>query len=199
MSHPSTFTISDFLHSGRWLSLLLLASLIGLTRYHHFGDSFHLPDASWASFFLGGLLLQRWRYFVVLCGLAFGIDALAIQSGVSSYCVTPAYGFLVPAHAALWFAGRRADGRRDHAYNLPTQLLFCAGATIVTFLISNFSFYAFSGYFSEQTLLSYVQNTFHYVGHYLLNTLGYCIVGLSVHRLFTRGVSTSSLATEKSR
>lgn len=194
MSTPLRYPVSDFLHSGRWLSLLLLASLMGLTRYHHFGDSFHLPDASWAAFFLGGFLLQRWRYFLGLCALAFGIDALALEGGVSSFCVTPAYGFLIPTHAALWLAGRRAD-----RHNLPAQLLFCAGATVIAFLISNLSFYAFSGYFSEQSLVAYVQNSFHYLGHYLLNTLGYGVVGLLVHRLFTRGASPSSLATGKSR
>lgn len=179
---------------GQWLPLLLLASLMGLTRVHHFGDSFHVPDASWATFFMGGFLLQRWRYFLGLCALAFGIDALAIQSGVSNYCVTPAYGFLIPTYAALWLAGQRVE-----AHNTWQQILLCAGATMIAFMISNLSFYAFSGYFADMSLNAYAQNSLQYLGRYLPITLGYSIVGLAIHRLFTGSISRLPLAAERGR
>ncbi|MBM3153552.1 MAG: hypothetical protein FJZ96_15320, partial [Chloroflexi bacterium] len=36
----------------------LLAVMLA-TRFHHFGDALHLPDASWALFFLAGFYLAR--------------------------------------------------------------------------------------------------------------------------------------------
>jgi hypothetical protein len=41
---------------------LLLAALIAATRSHHFASALHLPDASWAVFFLAGALLPGWRW-----------------------------------------------------------------------------------------------------------------------------------------
>lgn len=175
--------------SGQWLSLLLLGTLMGLTRYHHFGDSFHVPDASWATFFLGGLLIQDWRYFLVLCALAFGIDAFALQSDVSSFCVTPAYGFLIPTHAVLWFAGRKAN-----SLNTLQMTLLCFGATLIAFLISDLSFFALSDSFAEQSLIAHLKISLQYLGHYLLITLGYSLTGFVVYRLFTRNIAAASMA-----
>ncbi|WP_052700170.1 hypothetical protein [Methylocucumis oryzae] len=42
------------LHTHKITSPLLLIALMVVTRYHHFGDALHLPDASLAVFFLAG-------------------------------------------------------------------------------------------------------------------------------------------------
>jgi len=98
---------------------LLLAMLMTATRSHHVADLTHLPDASWAVFFLAGFYLPTLA-FGGLLALAALIDYVAITwGGVSSFCVSPAYGFLLPAYGALWLAGRRfAD-----AYFLSWQAL----------------------------------------------------------------------------
>ena len=83
-----------------------LAALMAATRFHHFGSAFHLPDASLAVFFLGGLYLRRTAAFGAYIGLAALLDYVAIvHGGVSDWCVTPAYAFLLPTYACLWWAG----------------------------------------------------------------------------------------------
>jgi hypothetical protein len=77
------------------------------TRSDHFAGELHLPDASAAVFFLAGVYLRpMWMLSALLVEAAF-IDYLAIAvGGVSSFCISPAYGFLLPAYGALWLAGR---------------------------------------------------------------------------------------------
>src|SRR4026209_2452433 len=81
------------------------AAMMVATRFHHFGDVLHLPDASMALFFLGGLYLRKHWQFVSFIALAVVIDWIAIEhAGVSDFCVTPAYSFLLPAYGVLWYA-----------------------------------------------------------------------------------------------
>ena len=83
------------------------ATFMVATRFHHFGDVLHLPDASMALFFLGGLYLRKHWQFAAFIALAVVIDWIAIEhAGVSDFCVTPAYSFLLPAYAVLWYGGR---------------------------------------------------------------------------------------------
>lgn len=56
-------------------------------------------------FFLAGFYLRaqtRWALPLLILE-AVVIDYCAIRySGVSNYCVTAAYGFILPGYAALW-------------------------------------------------------------------------------------------------
>jgi hypothetical protein len=121
------------------LILLMIATRSGLA-----GD-LHLQDASWAIFFVGGFYLgNRWRWaFPALMLTAVAIDWVAIRYyGVSNYCVTLAYGFLVPAYAALWLGGSWV--RRHGSFDGLGLLALGAGALIsasVCFLLTNGSFY----------------------------------------------------------
>ncbi|MBI5626373.1 MAG: hypothetical protein HY935_04130, partial [Nitrosomonadales bacterium] len=88
-----------------------LAALMAATRFNHFGSAVSLPDASFAIFFLGGLYLARFArasmaVFIMLILEAGLIDyyATSIQ-GVSDWCLTPAYWFLIPTYGSLWLAG----------------------------------------------------------------------------------------------
>ncbi|SOO18429.1 hypothetical protein XFF6992_230126 [Xanthomonas citri pv. fuscans] len=71
--------------------LLFIASMLLMTatRFHHVSDWLHLPDASMAVFFLGGLALRRHGYFVALLGVSVAIDWAAVRlAGVSDFCIT---------------------------------------------------------------------------------------------------------------
>jgi hypothetical protein len=128
---------------------LMLAALMAATRSHHFATAFHLPDASWAVFFLAGIYLRPVSMLPALMAEAALIDYAAVTwGGVSSFCITPAYAFLVPAYSALWLAGRWYAGR--HLLALST-LIPLAGSVLVGAavceLFSSGGFYLFSGYF----------------------------------------------------
>ncbi|MEN8260750.1 MAG: hypothetical protein ABFS02_09230 [Pseudomonadota bacterium] len=129
------------------MGIVALAALMAATRFHHFGSPFALPDASLAVFFLAGLLIANpWFFWVLLLEGGF-IDYLAISvGGVSDWCVTPAYLFLLPTYGAMWLGGRRAvrfDGRSARSLAAMGGLLIVSSS--VAFLISNGSFYLLSG------------------------------------------------------
>lgn len=124
-----------------------LMLLMAATRSSHIGTPFQLPDASLAVFFLAGLWFGGLRLFALLLAEAALIDFVVIQFfGVSSFCVSPAYVFLIPAYAAAWFGGKWCAQFEGHsASTLLKQFGILLAATTIAFLISEFSFYLLSG------------------------------------------------------
>ncbi len=151
---------------------IFLPLLMAATRFHHFA----IPDASLATFFLAGLFVPSTSMLPLLLLEAFAIDYLAIAwLGVSGFCVTPAYAFLIPTYSAMWAAGRRSI-----PYLASHRLLavggLALGATGLAFLISNGSFYAFSGYFAEIGFKDYAIGVLPYLLPYLVSSLGYIAI-----------------------
>ncbi|MGE0810496.1 MAG: hypothetical protein AB7N69_07750 [Immundisolibacter sp.] len=136
---------------------LALAALMLATRSHHFASPLHLPDASWAVFFLAGALLPGWRPLAALLGLAAAVDFLAIAfGGVSAFCVSPAYAALIPAYGALFAAGRLYT--RWHRPAVSSLVPFATTAlagTLACELLSSGAFYVFSGRFAELSLATF--------------------------------------------
>jgi len=134
-----------------------LAALMILTRSHHFATIEVLPSASWAVFFLGGLYLRSAPAFGGFVLLAAGLDLAAIGwGGVSAFCASPAYPFLLPAYGSLWLAGRWYAQR--HAPKAATLLPLLAGAlagSVLCELFSSGGFYFFSGRFAEPALAEF--------------------------------------------
>jgi len=159
-----------------------LAALMAATRFHHFGSALHLPDASLAVFFLGGLYLRRTAAFGAYIGLAALVDYVAIaHAGVSDWCVTPAYAFLLPTYACLWWAGVWCSRHERHGWRGYARL---AGALLVAtafaFLISNASFYGLSGYFGELSLAEYAARVSRYFPPYLASTVAYVAAAMAL-------------------
>lgn len=161
----------------------LLALFMATTRFHHFGSPVNLPDASLAVFFLAGFYLST---LLALPSLLLGaglIDYLAIHvGGVSDWCASPAYWFLIPTYASLWLGGRWYAKR--YRMNGST-LIPLLGALIVTtgiaFVISNASFYLLSGYFSHLNWTDYSATVAKYFPHYMGWTLFYTALAGAIH------------------
>ena len=173
--------------SGQTTIALLLALLMVATRFHHFGSATHLPDASLAVFFLGGFYLRRPALFGCYLAEAALIDYLAISlGGVSDWCVTPAYAFLIPAYASLWFGGvwyaRRY--RLEWATLMPLFGAVFAGVS-AAFLISNGSFYLLSGYFPAMSWAEYASGVARYFPPYASAAVAYIVLAAGLHVLAT--------------
>lgn len=166
----------------------LLMSLMAATRMHHFGSALHLPDASLAVFLLAGFLVASPLLFGALLLEAAALDYVAITHlGVSDYCVTPAYGFLIPTYAVLWFAGRYYA--RIHQNNLRSLAVFAAiafAAVNVAFLISNGAFYAFSGRYPDLSIAQYAARIAQYYVPYVAAAVVYLVPAVMLYVLFTR-------------
>lgn len=155
--------------------LALLATAMAATRYHHFGDALHLPDASLAVFFIAGASITVAWAFPVLLLEAGAIDWLATSvGGVSDWCLSPAYWFLIPTYACLWFGGRWYAQRHEYAAH---TLLPLAGSVFVAaslaFVISNGSFYALSGRFPDLSWADYAARVAQYYLPYVLTACAY--------------------------
>lgn len=177
MSLLSNFTKTPL---GVWA----LIGLMLLTRAHsaHFGTPINLPDASLAVFFMAGLWFGGLRLFTLLLLEAGLIDYVAItQMNVSDYCISPAYGFLIPAYAVLFWAGRTAachDGLQTRAILM--QMLLLIIGTSLSFVISNGSFYLLSGRFADVNWIEYTRRVVQYYPYSLTSVLAYgvSIVGV---------------------
>ena len=160
------------------LSALVL--LMAATRFNHFGSSVSFPDASLAVFLLAGFLLARLTLpslmaFIFLLLEAGGIDYYAINAaGVSDWCVTPAYWFLIPTYASMWLGGRWLAPRLQ--YTLSSLILFGGVswlATTIAFLISNGSFFLLSGRYSDMSVTEYTGRVAQYYPSYVAGSLIY--------------------------
>ncbi len=165
-----------------------LFALMAATRMHHYGTSLHLPDASLAVFLLAGFLVASPLFFGALLVGAGVLDYLAItQFGVSDYCVTPAYWFLIPTYAVLWYAGRFYA--RIHQHNLRSVGLFAGisfAALSAAFFISSGSFYLFSGRFADMNMTEYAHRVAQYYLPYLTGAAVYLVPAVALYVLFAR-------------
>lgn len=166
-----------------------LAVLMAATRFNHFGSAVSLPDASFAIFFLGGLYLARYARvstaaFIMLILEAGSIDfySTSIQ-GVSDWCMTPAYWFLIPTYGSLWLAGRWFALRHTLEGRGLVWLAFTAwAASSFAFIFSNAAFYMFSGNFADMSAVEYMSRVTQYYGSYVSAALLYisCAVGIQM-------------------
>lgn len=131
-----------------------LAVLVLATHGHHFASVLHLPPATWAVFFLAGFyLLSSWMFGALVAGIA-ALDYFAItQGGVSAYCVSAAYGFLLPAYGALWLAGRWFAKHYSLSFKaVPALVASLAVGVTLAELCTSGGFYFFSGRFTDTSL-----------------------------------------------
>lgn len=165
---------------------LVLVALIIATRGVHFATISSLPSASLAVFFLAGLYLRPSWVFAALLALCVGLDYAAITaSGVSNYCVTPAYAFLLPAYGVMWLAGRWFSKR--YSFSTSAILPFIGSAAVsvsISQLFSSGGFYFLGGRFENPTLAVFGERLIKYFPHQLENVSFWLAVALVVHIAF---------------
>ena len=174
---------SEIKQENKILSALVVLML--LTRFHHFGDINTLADATLAVFFGAGLYCKRLWVLPLLLVEAGLIDYVAIHfGGVSAWCVSPAYFFLIPTYAVMWQGGRLCSGWVDTGKAaIRTIPLVILTATSLAFLISNASFYLLSSRFESLNMVEYFLRVFKYYPSYTVTTVVYISVILAVHAL----------------
>jgi hypothetical protein len=145
-----------------WLTLLLVV-LVLITRTNYSSAIVDTPDISLAAFFIAGLWIPSALAFGLLFIAAALADQLSFMAGVSDWCFTPAYVFLVPTYACLWYAGylcRNTDFFR--IAGAAKVAVYFVLSVVAAYLISSYSFYYFSGRLSPTTAQQYTQALMHY-------------------------------------
>jgi hypothetical protein len=166
----------------------VLATLMVATRFKHFGDVLHMPDASMAIFFLGGVYLRRHLMFIGLVALAVLMDWVSISyAGVSAFCITAAYAFLPLAYAVLWYGGRLyTDRLRDSFVSLAGAFGVALVCAALSFAISNGSFYWLGGRYAEPHFSEYVARLWLWGPLFVRTTMAYVAVALVLHGVLAR-------------
>ncbi len=148
-------------------ALGVLALLMIATRGQHFASVDALPSASWAVFFLAGVLFRPLWGFVALFALASLLDISSLERGtITQWCVSPAYWALLPAYGSLWFAGRLyASIHRDELRTLLPLATTLVASGFVAYLCSGGGFYFFSGRYPDASLSEFAGRVTHYYPH----------------------------------
>jgi hypothetical protein len=174
---------------SRFAVFALLALSMAATRVNHAGSVWLPPDASWAVFYLAGFYLAReWRWALALLLLeAVGSDCLAIRYyGISNYCATLAYWFILPAYSVLWLGG--AWLRRHYQQAAPDLARLCLSLLLsvtLCFLLTSASSYWLSGRIEHPDLAGWWSHLTRWYGHFLTVPCMYVGFAALVHIAFT--------------
>jgi hypothetical protein len=173
---------------------LALALLMAMTRGQHFA-TVNLPSASWAVFFLAGVLLRPRWVFPALFVEASLLDFAAVQwAGVSDWCMSPAYWLLLPAYGSLWLGGRLYAGwHRDGLPSLAVLALTVLVSAFVCYLFSGGGFLYFSGRYPEPSLALLAER----IGVYYPRHLGNLALYIGLATLLYAGARAAQLAPSR--
>jgi hypothetical protein len=166
----------------------LFAMVMIATRFNHFGDALHLPDASMALFFLGGLYLRKHLAFLGFVVLSVLIDWYSVSyAGVSDFCITVAYAFLPLAYAVLWYAGRVLAPRYNGS--LASHGMVFAGIVVsatLSYAVSNGAFYWLGGRYTDPNMSQYLQRFAQWAPLFVRAAAGYVLASQVVQALVFR-------------
>lgn len=159
---------------------IALVLLMAMTRGSHF-NLVDLPSASWAVFFLAGVLLRpRWVFPALFLQATF-MDVMSVGwTNAGHHCMTVAYWMLVPAYGALWFGGRLySQLHQNNLRSLPVLAGVMAVSALVCQFFSSGGFYFFSGRYAEPTFFGMLERIAVYYPQYLSTMAFYvAIAGL---------------------
>jgi len=178
--------------SQTWMIIIGLILAMAATRFNHFGSAFSLPDASWAVFFLGGLYLARYPRIALALFTTLLLQAGLMDSyvttvqGVSDWCMTPAYWFLIPTYGSLWIVGRWFA--LHHSLNEKGWAFLTLSAWVANsfaFFLSNASFYLISGRVNKMTVIEYISRVSEYYVSYVSMSMLYIAVIVGIQQLLS--------------
>lgn len=161
--------------------MLILALIMLATRAFHVASALHLPDATWALFFLAGIYLG-FASFGILLLEAVAIDVIFLLNGGNDYCFSIAYGFLVIAYLALWLGGSWvARLRREGISLLLTGVAAWFVASGAAYLLTNGSFYWLSGKAINPSLEGWLQNAELWAYGFIVQPMVYLVAAAAAH------------------
>jgi hypothetical protein len=163
------FVMSSKTQNSTLIGMALIA-LILLTRSSHFGTSSLLPDATIATLFLTGMLMQKVRWLAIAITVAFAVDFYAL--GVADYFMSLGYWGLIPTYAMVWAVGRYI-AKQDKPLTLQAFVPSALMATSLAFVLSNAFWYAFSDKVSSLTIAEFSARVAQYFTPYIGYTAFY--------------------------
>jgi hypothetical protein len=164
-----------------FITYILLLLVMSITRGSHLLTSVSLPDASFAIFLIGGMLLTKPKWFISLFILSVVID-LATLSINSSYQIPINFGYLglLPSYGIMWLFGSRIANTKSFL----KLIAFGVISTLITFVISTQTYNLLSGTFSDITIKESIQIGWEYLPQSFIYTMSYLLTYWCIHSLF---------------
>jgi len=161
--------------------LAILFAVMILTRGSHITTVYSLPDASFAIFLIGGMLLKKPKWFIALFIFSVLID-LTTLSFNSVYQIPINFGYwgLLPSYGIMWFFGLRIANTKSFL----RFATFGVIATLVTFVISTQSYNLLSGSFPDITIKESIQTGWEYLPQSFVYTMSYLLAYWGIQFLF---------------
>lgn len=186
--------------AAQWAAGIALAVLMAATRGQHFASVDALPSASWAVFFLVGVMLRPAWALPVFFSLASLLDFGSMAAGtITDWCLSPAYWALAFAYSALWMGGR-AYARRLHTdewRTLPRLLLVLLVTASVTYLISKGGYWFFSGRYPQPTWQGFIARIPHYYPQAIGVMAGYVGAAFAIRAVWLRLRALPGMARQR--
>jgi hypothetical protein len=166
-----------------------------LTRGVHLLTSVSLPDASFALFFIGGMLLKKPKWFFSLLLLGVLIDLVTI-SMYSAYQIPINLGYLglLTSYGILWLFGLRIANTKSFS----RFAIFGILATLSAFLISTQAYNLFSGAFPEITMEDSIQIGWEYLPQSFAYTMSYLMAYWGIQSILKSQLFRKKLLSYKS-
>ena len=157
--------------------------LMALTRGSHFLTSVSLPDASFALFLIGGMLLKKPRWFISLFAFSVVIDLVTLSMNTTYQIpINSGYLGLLPSYGIMWFFASRIANTRSFSKFVAFSVL----ATLIAFLISTQTYNLLSGAFPDITIKESIQTGWEYLPQSFVFTMTYLIAYWGIQSLFRR-------------
>jgi hypothetical protein len=160
-------------NSREFFLVIALSFLMILTRGSHLTTLYALPDASLALFLIGGIYLEKVRFFIALFLLGLFIDfgAAALDPKLG-FCLTNGYWGLIPTYASLWVSGYFLK-KQKYLQKLSIFIPLVSIAIILAFLISTQTYYLFSEKFGNPSLAESLFHGWEYFPQYFFSSFTY--------------------------
>ena len=167
----------------KYVLIVVILFLMVLTRGSHLLTSVSLPDAGFALFLVGGILLKKPKWFISLFAASVIIDLIALSINPTDQIpINLGYLGLLPSYGIMWLIGLYVSKTKD----ILKFLIFSALGTFVSFMISTQTYYLFSNKFPGITIQASIQTGWEYFPHSFIYTMSYLMAYWVIQSLLKR-------------
>jgi hypothetical protein len=160
-----------------------LFALMVLTRGSHLLTSVSLPDASFALFLIGGILLKKPKWFISLFAFSVVIDLVTLSiNTIYQIPINLGYLGLLASYGIMWFVGSHIENTKSFL----KYSTFSVIATLIAFLISTQTYNLLSGTFPDITIKESIQTGWEYLPQSFIFTMAYLVAYWGIQSFFKR-------------
>jgi len=167
----------------KYISISVILFLMALTRGSHLLTAISLPDASFALFLIGGMLLKKPKWFISLFAFSFVIDLITLSvNTIYQIPINLGYLGLFASYGIMWLFGSRIANTKSFSKFAAFSVL----ATLIAFLISTQTYNLLSGTFPDITIKESIQTGWEYLPKSFIYTMSYLMSYWGIQSLFRR-------------